>query len=150
MTFTKLTVTVKSTGEEKILYDGKEFQNFEWLAAIVGGSNSDNYINLNDDLMDGPLAMGETFTHEIWGSGLEPVEVLEFHYELSAGAKLKKRRKECGLRQADLSELSGVSVRTIQHYEQGTKDLNKAAAISVKKLADALGCRIDDLLTDEA
>lgn len=60
---------------------------------------------------------------------------------------LKKIRTEKGMSQSDLAEASGVSVRMIQHYEQGVRDINKAEALSVLKLADALGCEVRDILT---
>lgn len=59
---------------------------------------------------------------------------------------LKHKREEAGLSQSGLAEASGVSVRMIQHYEQGFKDINKAAVITVKRLADALGCKIEDII----
>lgn len=61
---------------------------------------------------------------------------------------LKHKREETGISQSGLAESSGVSVRMIQHYEQGFKDINKAAAITVKRLADALGCKIEDLIEE--
>lgn len=60
---------------------------------------------------------------------------------------LKRVRTEKGMSQSDLAEASGVSVRMIQHYEQGVRDINKAEALSVLKLADALGCEVRDILT---
>lgn len=59
---------------------------------------------------------------------------------------LKRIRKESGLTQPQLAEASGVNVRMIQHYEQGVKDINAAAALSVYKLARVLDCTIEDLL----
>ena len=59
---------------------------------------------------------------------------------------LKKIRTEKGMSQSALAEASGVSVRMIQHYEQGVRDINKAEALSVLKLADALGCEVRDIL----
>ena len=48
--------------------------------------------------------------------------------------------------QKRLSELSGVNVRMIQHYEQGVKDINKASGITLYKLAQVLNCKVEDLL----
>lgn len=59
---------------------------------------------------------------------------------------LKNIRSQRGYSQSKLAELSGVSVRMIQHYEQGVKDINTAQAITVHKLAQALGCNIEELL----
>lgn len=60
--------------------------------------------------------------------------------------KLQEIRKSRGYSQAKLAELAGLSVRTLQHYEQGTMDINSAAAMTVYQLAQALGCRMEDLL----
>ena len=48
--------------------------------------------------------------------------------------------------QKELSERSGVSLHSIQMYEQKNKDINKAGVDSVYRLAKVLGCRIEDLL----
>ena len=60
---------------------------------------------------------------------------------------LKKMRTEKGMSQSELAEASGVSVRMIQHYEQGFRDINQAEALTVLRLADALGCEVRDILT---
>ena len=61
-------------------------------------------------------------------------------------SKLKNIREFNNLSQSKLSELSGVSVRMIQHYEQGIKDINKAQALTVYKLAKILKCNLEDIL----
>lgn len=61
-------------------------------------------------------------------------------------SNLKRLRSTSGLSQSKVSELSGINVRMIQHYEQGVKDINKAQAITVYKLAQALKCSVEDLL----
>lgn len=65
-------------------------------------------------------------------------------------SKLKDRRRAAGLTQAQLAvQVEGITIRTLQHYEQGTLDLNKAAAITVWRLACALDCQVEDLLEIE-
>lgn len=59
---------------------------------------------------------------------------------------LKRIREVIGLSQSKLAKESGVNIRMIQHYEQGVKDLNKAQAITVYRLAQALNCTVEDLL----
>lgn len=63
-----------------------------------------------------------------------------------APSKLQQQRKKCGYSQRELSEKSGVNLRTLQQYELKTKDINKASVQSVISLANVLGCRIDDLV----
>ena len=64
--------------------------------------------------------------------------------------KLKEKREAAGISQSALAELTGISVRVIQNYEQGTRPLNGARAITVYKIAKALKCNVEDLIdTDE-
>ena len=60
---------------------------------------------------------------------------------------LKRQRKSAGLTQKELAERSGVKVRMIKAYEQGNQDISKAEARSVIKLARALNCLPEDLLS---
>ena len=48
--------------------------------------------------------------------------------------------------QRELSVLSGISLRSIQMYEQKNKDINKASVKTVYKLAKILGCTIENLI----
>ena len=59
---------------------------------------------------------------------------------------LQRIRKQSGLSQSQLAELSGVSLRMIQKYETGNRDINNASAITVYKLAQALKVNVEDLL----
>ena len=59
---------------------------------------------------------------------------------------LAKYRKLCNLTQKKLSELSGVSLRMIQLYEQRQNDLSKASVDVVINLANVLGCDVKELI----
>ena len=61
-------------------------------------------------------------------------------------SNLKHYRTAAGLSQAQLAEKAGISLRTLQDYEQGRKPLEKAAAITVLTLARSLGCTVEDLI----
>lgn len=61
-------------------------------------------------------------------------------------SNLKKIREQKLMTQAELSEKSGVSIRMIQYYEQGAKDIKKGNVMTVLSLADALGCDIRDII----
>ena len=52
--------------------------------------------------------------------------------------KLKSARVAAGMSQADLAELAGVSIRTLQNYERGAREIERAEALLVLKLARAL------------
>lgn len=66
--------------------------------------------------------------------------------EYFADTNLKRIRTLYGCTQAELAERSNVSLRSIQMYEQRNKDINKAGAETVLRLAKVLGCTIEDLL----
>ena len=60
--------------------------------------------------------------------------------------RLYEIRKARGFTQQQLSDASGVTLRMIQLYEQRQKDISKAQVNVVISLANALGCRVEDLL----
>lgn len=60
--------------------------------------------------------------------------------------KLKQYRERAGLSQSGLARLSGVNVRMIQKYEQADRDIKKASAETVYRLARALNCTMEELL----
>lgn len=64
-------------------------------------------------------------------------------------SNLKTIRESNNLTRKELSNVSGVSLRMIQYYEQGIKDINKTQAITLYKLAQVLNCNIEDLLEIE-
>lgn len=59
---------------------------------------------------------------------------------------LKRIRTIYGFTQAELAERAGVTLRSIQMYEQRNKNINKASVDTVYKLAKTLGCTIEDLI----
>ena len=60
--------------------------------------------------------------------------------------ELKRIREAAGLSQSQLAKEAGISLRSIQMYEQKNKDINKAQAITLAKIARELKCEIEDLL----
>ncbi len=64
------------------------------------------------------------------------------------GTKLQAKRKERGLSQSQLAEVSGVNLRTLQKYEIGEKDLNGAKLSTLLRLCIALECKLIDILND--
>jgi DNA-binding Xre family transcriptional regulator len=59
---------------------------------------------------------------------------------------LQRIRKASGMTQKKLAEESGASLRMIQLYEQRRQDINMAQAITLDRIARALGCEPGDLL----
>ena len=60
--------------------------------------------------------------------------------------RLRARRSNCGMSQSELASEADVSLRQIQLFEQGQRDINKTSAITLFKLSKALHCRMEDLL----
>ncbi|MGN0722879.1 MAG: helix-turn-helix domain-containing protein [Treponema sp.] len=55
-------------------------------------------------------------------------------------------RKQQQLTQNELSTLANVNLRTLQQYETGAKDINKAAGDVINRLAAVLKCNFYDLM----
>ena len=66
-----------------------------------------------------------------------------------APTRLQKLRKAQGLTQKQLSDLSGVSLRMIQLYEQRQNDINQASAQTINSLARALCCSFYEIMEIE-
>lgn len=62
--------------------------------------------------------------------------------------KLQAARKAAGMSQGQLAGAAGISVRVLQDYERGARDLNGARLSTLLKLCTALHCGLDAILTD--
>lgn len=75
------------------------------------------------------------------------IEDMNRNYEsVERETHLKTIRENRGISQAELAKLSGVSLRSIQMYEQKVNHIDKAQAGTVYKLSRILGCTVEDLL----
>lgn len=73
------------------------------------------------------------------------VELIKSHIiDISPLRNFRTKKK---LSQSDLATLSGVSLRSIKAYEQGTVDISNAQADTLYALSKVLGCTIEDLLS---
>ena len=70
------------------------------------------------------------------------LKMKEYFFETN----LKRIRAIYGFTQAELAERSGVSLRSIQMYEQRNKNINKASEDTMYRLAKVLGCTMEDLI----
>ena len=59
---------------------------------------------------------------------------------------LKRIRTSYGCTQAELAKRSGVSLRSIQMYEQRNKNINKASVDALYRISKVLGCSIESLI----
>ena len=60
--------------------------------------------------------------------------------------KLKEMRKARGLSQSQLAEKTGINVRTLQHYEQGSKNFDNARIDTILRVCIALDCKLKDVI----
>lgn len=72
--------------------------------------------------------------------------MIEWERRKELPTQLQQMRRLAGYSQRILAEKSGVSLRMIQQYEQGAKDINKATGTNLLALARALGCKMEDLM----
>lgn len=63
--------------------------------------------------------------------------------------KLQYLRKENFMSQFELAKKSGVSIQSIQKYEQGVYPIEGARVDRLIMMSEALNCRIWDLIEDE-
>lgn len=61
--------------------------------------------------------------------------------------KLQYMRKKAKKSQSELSKLSGVNIRSIQVYEQNVNNIENAEYNTLKKLANALNCKVEDIVS---
>ena len=72
--------------------------------------------------------------------------VCDMAKKASRQTKLALARKKLKKTQQDLAYESGVSLRSIQMYEQRQRNINEASVTSVRAISKALHCNIEDLL----
>jgi transcriptional regulator with XRE-family HTH domain len=61
-------------------------------------------------------------------------------------SKLKEARLARGLTQRELAQAAGVALGSIQKYESGERDINKAEALTIHKIALALDTDVASII----
>lgn len=79
----------------------------------------------------------------------EDYEYLELQESTVLGVGMMKRRIDKGLSRKQLSEKTGVDVRSIEKYETGERKIRDAASDRIYSLAKGLNCRMEDLMVRE-
>lgn len=59
---------------------------------------------------------------------------------------LRRYRAYAKLSQSELATKADVSIRQIQLFEQGQRDINKAQVQTIKSLSEALNCSVEDII----
>lgn len=60
--------------------------------------------------------------------------------------KLKKMRQAAGLSQSQFAEKAEMSVRTLQHYEQGSKNFDHARIDTILRACLVLNCSLEEII----
>lgn len=63
--------------------------------------------------------------------------------------KLKKLRQASGLSQSQFAEKAEMSIRTLQHYEQGSKNFDHARIDTILKACIVLNCSLEDIIENQ-
>lgn len=74
------------------------------------------------------------------------VAVFDEIMNLKSETNLAKHRKERNFSQSQLANAAGISIRSVQLYEQRKSDINKAQYNHLMSLSKVLGCKPEDLL----
>lgn len=64
-------------------------------------------------------------------------------------SKLQTVRKKVGVSQAQLAEKAGINIRTLQHYEQMSKNFDHARMDTILRVCLALDCKIEDIVENQ-
>lgn len=62
--------------------------------------------------------------------------------------KLQNARQTAGMSQSQLARAAGISVRVLQDYERGARDISGAKLATILKLCNALHCELRDIIAD--
>ncbi len=115
-----------------------------WVAAYAQWALDLSFVQLFDAM---PFEQMVASYHP-WHEASEERFVHEVARRIAAAppqTQLARLRRAAGLSQRELAYRSGVSLRSIQMYEQRNKDINKAQFSAVRALARTLGCPIETL-----
>ncbi len=145
-----LLVVEKTTGKyddrERIYFDGKTHEYWAgWALAFYQWYSSVSFRRIEEEItISTVLGMYDKYHEMDIMHFVDRME--EIRHVARVSSYLKKYREACGYSQSELAKITGIPVRTLQHYEQGSKSLDKANASYVLALANALACSPADLL----
>ncbi len=113
-----------------------------WVLAYYQwhSTRSFSFLQRNGLSIDTVLSLYPTMHEADLSKFVQVADTLIEQHLQSRKPPLKAIRKQTGLTQKELSDLSGVSLRMIQAYEQGDQNIMKAEAQTVFALSRVLGC----------
>ncbi len=149
-----LLVVEKKTGvyeyKERVLHEGKSREYWAgWALAYYQWHTACSFLRLEEEVpIMSVLDMYDKY-HE-----MDILQFVDRVNELRQGRRfttyLKKYRELRGYSQSELAALTGIPLKTLQHYEQGNKSLDKANVSYVFSLARALDLKPEELVEGKA
>lgn len=119
-----------------------------WLGRVIGYMQYIN--NYSYKYLAEIINLNSLLDHheELASEGLGYINEYVFTNLVNGDSKsrLQSKRKLVDLSQSQLALKANINVRTLQQYEIKNKNINNASVKSVMKLAEAIGCKIDDIL----
>ena len=128
-------------GRTKEFWTGWSLAYYQWFRA-----KSFLYIQRNGLDIKRIISMYPTLHEADLSKFVETADRIIESYLVERPNVLKTIRKQAKLTQQRLAEISGVTLRMIQAYEQGDQDISKAEAQTVFALAKALGCSPESII----
>jgi len=122
-------------GRSKEFWAGWSLAYYQWFRA-----KSFLYIQRNGLDINRIVEMYPTLHEADLSKFVETADSIIENYLVERPNVFKTIRKQAKLTQQRLAEISGVTLRMIQAYEQGDQDIRKAEAQTVFALSKALGC----------
>ena len=120
-----------------------------WAIAFYQWYRTESFANIFRAVNPRQLLAMYPIYHEM--DIMQFVDAIDQHArDVRTCTRLKFYRDRLNLSQSELADISGVSLRMIQLYEQRQRDINKAQAVSLAQLSRALHCSITDLLEIQA
>ena len=144
-------LALMATGREQVkdffIYPGPEYW-AGWALAYLQWETGYSFGELALCGMDIDTVLGMYHPYheaDITKFAADASEIVERHRS-ERPARLKAVRKAAGLTQQELSDRTGVPLRTIRSYEQNSRSLQRAEAGALQSICRALGCRMEALL----
>lgn len=131
--------------ELEIRYDRSPEYWSGWVLAYYQWYTGKNFKKIKTDISMDEIC-GLYNTHHEASEDKFVYTVNKYISKKNPRTQLQTLRRLMGYSQKVLGEKSGVSLRMIQQYEQRAKDINNASVSNLIALAQALGCKVEDLI----
>ena len=139
-----------TTGESPAAIDGKYIISAEywagWVLAYYQWKSGKSFRFINDNGLN--IEKIIALYHPLHEADLDKFaavadRIIEKAVNSSV-SPLKKARENCGLTQAELAGISGISLRMIRAYEQKSQDISKASFATVSRLESVLHTKLGE------